>query len=370
MKITFIVILAAVLSLSVVSKPAFAQNKIITTKYEVVVMKPHDKLLPQDATTALSKAISRAAFYKPGKFFVVSADSSSNGDWYIGSFTDTDLTIKNKQPQELYAYVVLREGKSWTATVEKDPEYKTIINKIPDNELRPAAKKAIFESDIGENLDTLNTRNFNEYKLPWTQGQTWQVTQGWYGSPAYGYSTNYSIDFDIVGANNGDILAMASGEITYKCFGYNNQGFLKIKTDGTNNEWGYLHISASSIQALGLNVGSHVSQGQKLGVMIEGNAADNCGHSNGTHFHLYFPYKPETLDGVTFSTSNSHAFENLTQSTNILTTGDCSGSSANVVLQGMSVNNGSMLECYATNSVTLKPTFIAQAGSELFITTF
>jgi hypothetical protein len=47
--------------------------------------------------------------------------------------------------------------------------------------------------------------------------------------------------------------------------------------------------------------------GKKLGRMVNsdgGSIVTNCGQSYGTHLHMYFPYKPITIDGKVFSSTS------------------------------------------------------------------
>ncbi len=266
------------------------------------------------------------------EFSMISLDEGESG---FGTFTTADLDApipegmtSHLHPGNMFGFKFEKKEKEWKIEMPDSFEdsmeiYRDETEEVPD--LQELLKKPqldwevpafnLMSSAVNSSV-VLASQSYNNYKLPWQAGQGWQVTQGWHPDNwQYGFAPYYSIDFDIAWPQtNGDILAMASGTIVATCTGAADQYFFSIQTDGTNEKLGYLHLDGASVRSLGLGQGDHVVQGQKLGKMRyadSGIVRDSCGTSNGTHLHMYFPSKPFTADGVTFSSSNAHLYEIL-----------------------------------------------------------
>jgi hypothetical protein len=288
---------------------------------------PTDQEVPEAARVAIAKAVRDR----------VDADVWSviglrwEGDWALATVTPTDLDVPLADDQEthlrmdnLYALLLVRTEDGWRAALEGDARVHALLDRVPESALPQAARTAIFPTKGDQ-----PAKAYGGYKFFWPAGPAWRTTQSWHDSYTWGgnYPAYTSLDFDIVGASNSDILAGASGTITHWC-NDGTQVLLGITTDGTSEKLGYLHLTSSSVSGQGISLGSWVPQGAKLGQMLNtdgGSISTSCGYSIGTHVHMYFPEKPITLDGLTFSDSNVHWGENLYSSQ-----GSCSTASLTV----------------------------------------
>lgn len=231
------------------------------------------------------------------------------------SADDTEIENTALSPQNLIALLLVRTDTGetgWDAALDSDPRIHNLLDQIPVSQLSPAVRAALFP----QNLTLLRPspleqpqQAYNNYKLPWPAGKPWVHTRtglGWHGTTWSGrFPENNSLDFDIVNETNADILVAAPGVITHICrVDGEQQAGVVIKTVGTDELLGYLHINAYTLRD-SMYIGAEVSQGMVMGRMVEGTISETCGYSIGTHLHLFLPTRPFTMDGYTFSDTDT-----------------------------------------------------------------
>jgi len=289
--------------------------------YTVRFIAPNSELLNFEARTAIIHAVNRWKGQPPenNTFFLINLRFEDQ--WALATLTsanlDRPLAIGEEShldPNNMFALVLVDNSKSWHAALETDAFAQELLSLIPDSEFNPIAKQAMFPNPAIK--PSTAEQQYNNYKFPWRAGEPWRMSNpaGWHDTyTGYGFPQNHSLDFDIRTASNADILAAASGTVTLVCPGAKEK-LIVITTDGTSEKLGYLHLDKGSVDAEGIQQGTHIDQGRKLGRMWETPASgdsDGCGASYGTHLHIYFPEKPFTVDGKTFSQDNVHAGEDL-----------------------------------------------------------
>jgi|GEM_PF-3264269 len=289
--------------------------------YAVRFIAPNSELLNFEARTAIIHAVNRWKGQPPenNTFFLINLRFEDQ--WALATLTsanlDRPLTVGEEShldPNNMFALVLVDNSRSWNAALETDAFAQELLSLIPDSEFNPIAKQAMFPNPATKHSSP--EQQYNNYKFPWRAGEPWRMSNpaGWHDTyTGYGFPQNHSLDFDIRTASNADILAAASGTVTLVCPGAKEK-LIVITTDGTSEKLGYLHLDKGSVDAEGIQQGMHIDQGRKLGRMWETPASgdsDGCGASYGTHLHIYFPEKPFTVDGKTFSQDNVHAGEDL-----------------------------------------------------------
>ncbi|PIY95452.1 MAG: hypothetical protein COY66_06795, partial [Candidatus Kerfeldbacteria bacterium CG_4_10_14_0_8_um_filter_42_10] len=190
-----------------------------------------------------------------------------------------------------------------------------------------------------------------DLKLPWTAGETWQVTVqygGYYGSGYDAYHTDanngyYAIDFDKPGVPQGSglpILAAESGTISF-AGGDSSAGFgyyVKIN-HGSGYETLYGHLKEWPM----VSQGQAVFQGQQVGKL------GSTGWSTSDHLHFCLYYNGQCLS----SQPNSKP-EPISGYTNVM------------YGQNLTSNNtGAIYSCswHAQNPNTVVPLYPGQTGS-------
>lgn len=277
---------------------------------------PEARALSEDARAAVVDAIARVGGLDvAGVWSVIGL--TRHDAWALATVTPADLDRPLPESEHthlhfgnLHALLLVETEAGWEAALEDDVRVHDLLAYVPESELGVEARADMFPRP-----DQVRAAVYSGYKLFWPAGNAWRVTQGWHDNYTWGgqFPAGHSLDFDILGAANSDILAGAPGTVTYVC----NDGvqvLLGITTSGTSEKLGYLHLDAGTVAQQGLGMGSTVSMGTKLGRMLASDGTSistGCGTSNGTHVHMYFPYRPITIDGVTFTGSNVHFGENL-----------------------------------------------------------
>lgn len=301
-----------------------------TEGYQVQFSTPEASELPEDARDAIVHAMSAWPNNSPenNTFHLISLRWEK--DWGLATVTSADLDAPlpegantHLEPKNLATLLLVRVSDEWQAAIDTDARVHTLLESVSLSELSESARDALFPSEEQISRTQVLGQQYGNYKLPWPAGPAWRMSNaiGWHNTG--GYPAGYALDFDITGYSNSDILAAASGTVTWVCAGSKDQYFLAIQTDGTSEKFGYLHLDGATVRAEGIQLGTHVTQGKKLGRMRYadgGSVADECGTSYGTHIHLNFPAKPFTIDGVTFTTTDVHVGENLYSSQNLDTT--------------------------------------------------
>ena len=263
---------------------------------------PEADSLPPEAKEAISLALSNWQYEAPanGRFSVLSLRRESN--WALATIASADLAAKSAGQEtsvfngRLVSLVLVFHENEWKAAVKGDPNINMLLDLIPEIELSTGAKNTLFfETGVSA------SQAYNNYKFPWLAGKPWQNHGLWHGSD------NRALDFSPVDHVNTDIVAAAPGYISAmaEC-SPSDHYIINITTEGTSEYMGYTHLSGASVRAVGLKLGDHITQGEKLGMMAEGafSGADSCGiASTGMHLHILMPVKPFTMDGKVFSDS-------------------------------------------------------------------
>ncbi|GAB4517760.1 MAG: hypothetical protein OHK0046_24640 [Anaerolineae bacterium] len=280
--------------------------------------------LTDEARAAIVSAVNRWPEDTNGSETFTLIGLTWGSDWAIATLTYADLeqdpapalTLDEHEdtyihPGNLIALLLVQTPDGWQAALDTEPAVQDLLGFVPQAELSQQARFAIFPPDTGllrpSELDI--QQQYNGYKLPWPGGFPWARTRtglGWHGGTWSGrFPENNSLDFDIVNLANSDILAAADGIVTHICrVAGQQQAGVVIQTGGTTESLGYLHLQSGSIPA-GVTIGASVRQGNILGRMVEGNVNETCGYSLGTHVHIFFPSRPFTMDGYTFSDTDT-----------------------------------------------------------------
>ncbi|HWN69979.1 MAG TPA: hypothetical protein VNM90_20190 [Haliangium sp.] len=280
------------------------------------IVAPEARDLPEDARVAIEDAIARVQGVDAvGAWSLVGLRRQET--WALATLTSAELDQPLADGEEthlgfdnLHALLLIQTERGWDAALEDDARVHQLLARVPESELGPEARSAMFPRP-----DEVRASVYAGYKFFWPSGNAWRVTQGWHDNYTWGgqFPAGTSLDFDITGATNSDILAGAPGTVSYVC-NDGTQVLLGITTSGTSEKLGYLHLSSSSVAAQGIGQGSTISMGTKLGRMLASDGttiSTSCGTSIGTHVHMYLPSQSITIDGVTFSSSNTHLGENL-----------------------------------------------------------
>lgn len=296
----------------------------IVDSYNIIFVDPDSNILPNGACEAISKAVNdwNGEIPKNNVFYLIGLRWENN--WALATLTSADLDAPLEEgmhthlsDENMFSLILVRTEDGWEAAIDSSKnEVMRLLTYVPETELDSNARNVIFSLSQEEGITSLATQQYNNYKFPWPSGYAWRVTKTWHTTG--GESGTNTLDFDILSYTNSDILAAASGIVTHICRGTAEQYYLRIVTDGTSDERvGYLHLHGATVRAEGITLGTHVTQGEKLGRMWEGSGGDQCGTSYGTHIHVHFPTKPFTIDNITFTSSDVHWGENLYSTQNI-----------------------------------------------------
>jgi hypothetical protein len=284
---------------------------------ELRLVTPDAERMPEEARAAILAAVQARPELK-GPVSLINL--RWEGSWALGTLTTANLDAAPAEGQEtlldlenLRALLLVQTESGWQAAIEGDEHVQSLLARVPESELAPSARSALFQKDQLE--QEVQAQAYAGYKFFWPSGYAWRVTQGWHDPTTWSgqFPAYNSLDFDITGATNSDILASAPGTVTYMC-NDGTQVLVVVTTSGTTEKLGYLHLDTATVNAAGITQGTTVTLGRTLGRMVNsdgGSVVTNCGQSYGTHLHMYFPYRPITIDGVTFSDTNVHIGENL-----------------------------------------------------------
>lgn len=310
-------LIASALNVAVAASGSVGQSQ--AHKYTVEFVALGLDVLPPAAKAAIVEAMNAWPDQPPANDTFYAVHVRWETTWAIVTLTSANLKsplaegeTSHLNPNNLIALLLAKTDQGWQAAIDVDERVNGLLALAPESELSQSARRAIF-APAAQIRQTSPLQQYASYKFPWPTGYPWRRTRTtdiWHGS------AGRSLDFDIKSPEtNSDILAAAPGTVTSMCRGSADQYYVLIRTEGTTESLGYLHLDGATVRQEGINVGTSVVQGEKLGRMryadnVEG-VSDNCGTSYGTHVHLDFPEKPFTLDGITFSDSNVHSGEDL-----------------------------------------------------------
>ncbi len=237
--------------------------------------------------------------------------------WALGTVTPADLDRPMDDHEEshldfdnMIAVLLVQTAAGWEAALKGDDRVHALLAHVPESELDLSAR-----GDLFPRKDDVRASVYSGYKFFWPAGSPWVATQGWHDGYTWGgrFPAYTSLDFDIVGASNSDILAGGPGTVTYMCDD-GTQVLVGVTTSGTSENVGYLHLDRASVVAAGITNGTSITMGKKLGRMLASDGttiSTACGTSRGTHVHMYLPSKNITIDGVVYTSSNWHSGEYL-----------------------------------------------------------
>lgn len=237
--------------------------------------------------------------------------------WALGTVTPVDLGQPLADHDEshlafdnMVAVLLVQTESGWEAALAGDDRVYELLQRVPEAELERSAR-----ADLFPRKGDVHAPVYAGYKFFWPAGSAWVATQGWHDSYTWGgrFPAYTSIDFDIVGAANSDILAGAPGTVTYMCDD-GTQVLVGVTTSGTTENVGYLHLDRATVVSAGITNGTSITMGKKLGRMLNsdgGTISTSCGTSAGTHLHVYLPSTSITIDGVVYTSSNWHSGQYL-----------------------------------------------------------
>ena len=280
------------------------------------IVTPTARELPEPARAAILEAVKTRAD-APGPWSLVSLRREAT--WALGTVTPADLDQPVGAPagdesqlnfENMIAVLLVQTQGGWEAALQGDDRVYELLARVPETELAATAR-----ADLFPRKDDLHAPVYAGYKFFWPAGTPWVVTQGWHDSYTWGgrFPAYTSLDFDIVGATNSDILAGAPGTVSYMCDD-GTQVLVGVTTSGTTEKVGYLHLDRATVVAAGITNGTTITLGKKLGRMLNSDAgtiSTSCGTSAGTHLHVYLPSTSITLDGVVFTSSDWHSGQYL-----------------------------------------------------------
>lgn len=278
------------------------------------IVTPTARALPEPARAAIVEAIA-AHTDAQGPWSLVSLRQEAT--WALGTVTHADLDRPSADGEEsrlsfenMLPVLLVQTGAGWQAALQGDDRVYELLPRVPEAELEPAAR-----ADLFPRKGDLHAAVYAGYKFFWPAGTPWVATQGWHDSYTWGgrFPAYTSLDFDIVGATNSDILAGAPGTVTYMCDD-GTQVLVGVTTSGTTENVGYLHLDRATVVAAGITNGTSITMGKKLGRMLNtdgGTISTSCGTSAGTHVHVYLPSTSITIDGVVYTSSNWHSGQYL-----------------------------------------------------------
>lgn len=136
------------------------------------------------------------------------------------------------------------------------------------------------------------------YKLPYPNGHTHVVTQGWHGSTSHNYAeTEFAVDFDmdgevVVAAKSGWVQAASLESKVGGCSSaYSNDANYIVLRHGDGTQTLYLHLRYHS-QLTDLGIDRWVEQGQPLALSgATGYTCNAQGNGPGPHLHFQVQYQ-------------------------------------------------------------------------------
>ena len=311
-RITHATILSAALASLVLAGGCALESADDTSADRLRIVTPTAQDLPGPARAAILEAVATRA-ESAGPWSLLSLRREAT--WALGTVTPADLDRPLDAHEEsalgldnMIAVLLVATETGWRAALEGDDLVHELLERVPESELAPSARSAIFprKGDIHASV-------YAGYKFFWPAGAAWTVTQGWHDGYTWGgrFPAYTSLDFDIIGVANSDVLAGAPGVVSYMCDD-GTQVLIGVTTQGTTEKVGYLHLDKATVA--GIANGTPISMGQRLGRMLNsdgGTITTACGTSAGTHLHVYLPSTSITIDGVVFTSTNYHYGEYL-----------------------------------------------------------
>lgn len=235
------------------------------------------------------------------------------GSYYYGEYSFSFPSPVNLQKNIWYAFVVTNLSASDSITLNNDGEWMSFKNGYSgtggdssvsalflcyDRTLTTCNDPAnLFESPNGRNT------SFTMYgpdpvpppppaaplslRLPFKDGESWQVTRGYNTEPTHTNSDSYALDFAQSGCVTWGkpIIAIAPGKVEIQPYDSNGYGNHILINHGNGFKSRYAHLNLISVKD-----GQFVFQGEEVGIV--GNTGDAtgtaCDKHPGTHVHLAY----------------------------------------------------------------------------------
>ena len=266
--------------------PVFRPNVISEEDGFIIV--PGTVELEDELQNAFRSALSDAGGLLPASKYYAATDIRAADGWRFVSVAGLELLDAQLgwrlADANWVGLVVLnqQEDGHWIGATEGTPEFSSLLAKVPDNILTPAAKLSLDPRQRSMMIA-------ETYRFPWQSGKT--MLYGSLGVHNNGFSSVVpdwkAVDFlsdGDTGAGHApnQLLAAASGSISYVC------------NDGTSaavriGDLFYTHLLYNG----NLYTGRSFSQSDVLGSLKSGSFNDNCGWasqgSNWFHVHWGFP---------------------------------------------------------------------------------
>lgn len=312
-RIVHATILSATLA-SLVLAGGCATEGAVDASGELRIVTPTAQGLSAPARAAIVEAV-KARTDVTGPWSLVSLRQEAT--WALGTVTAAELDRPMEAGEEsrldfdnMITVLLVQTEVGWEAALKGDDAVYDLLTRVPEAELDLSAR-----GDLFPRKDDVRASVYSGYKFFWPAGSPWAATQGWHDGYTWGgrFPAYTSLDFDIVGASNSDILAGGPGTVTYMCDD-GTQVLVGVTTSGTTENVGYLHLERASVVSAGITNGTSITMGRKLGRMLNsdgGTISTSCGTSAGTHLHVYLPSTSITIDGVVFTSTNWHSGQYL-----------------------------------------------------------
>ena len=174
--------------------------------------------------------------------------------------------------------------------ITDDNKEETVKYDLNEDGVIDKLDRDILKKNYGKKAQRRRWVNPNEENMILPLEGSYVITSE-YGTrvhPITGETKKHS-GIDIVGAHHGNILAVASGEVTYAGVqsGYGNCVEIKHTVNGKTIYSFYAHLSQINV-----TVGQTITQGEVIG--LEGGSKDDPNHGTSTGHHLHFEIRTDT----------------------------------------------------------------------------
>lgn len=251
-----------------------------------------------------------------------------HGTWGLATVSPHDNDRACADIDSLFWVLLVQTDNGWESALDRAPYAQQLLTWIPESELSPYARNALFPANQHQKATTDQTpaatqQKYFDYRLPWHAEEAWRMGTGytdrWHGGNSVGgqLATDNSLDFYLRGGKSGEILSAGPGVAVEGCSNTNGPDALVIvkrSGDAGIENLGYNHLDRQTVhQNLGA-LPTDVAQGDPLGktLLFGGETPWVCGWGTFTHLHFTMSGKPFTIDGYTFGPVISQELRNTT----------------------------------------------------------
>jgi len=205
--------------------------------------------------------------------------------------------VQNSEPGLVIVHATGDPLQPWRVTFQVDPNFAEELIAIPEDMLSTEMKMFYMPAKQQEQKDGVVYRG---YKLPWTKGQTVNLT----GSIGHVFTykscpSTCLYAFDFANGTMFDIKAAKHGYVKYVKWSYangntTNPNYIVLEDRSTTpvTYQVYYHLAQDSVPAPLRVIGAEVAQGQFIG------KADDTGYSTGNHLHFHVHTAPNSVWGT------------------------------------------------------------------------